>query len=132
MSELKHKSEISLLAAKCLLKEGYSPCVCHSAYYSCLQLMKHQIKTVIGKSYDQQSSEIASQKLNSHGYTIREIKEYIAKTQSTKDARLFDGKIKDLKEIRENADYKTNEITHTIATNAINEAEKLLHIIKRL
>ena len=132
VSALKHKSGISLLAAKYLLKEGYSPCVCHPAYYSCLQLMKYQIQKVIGKNYEQQDKEIASQNTNSHGYVIRAMKDYIAKTQGKKSALQFDREIKDLKEVREKADYKVDVITHTMATDAIDNAEKLLRTINSI
>lgn len=132
MSDLNTKSEFSLLAAKCLLKEGYHHSVCHPAYYSCLQLMKYQIKNVIGKNYEQQEKEITNQKSNSHAYTITRIKDYIKETQGWKSAHSFDRGIKDLKETRINADYKVNVITHTIATDAVDSAERLLQTIKSI
>lgn len=132
MGNLKNKSEINLDVAKHLLKEGYPPCVCHPAYYSCLQLMKYQIKNVIGIDYKQQEEEIVSGKANSHGYAIRKIRDYIKLRDGIKAANWFDRSIKDLKETREKADYKTDIITHTIASDAIDEAERLIRTIKEL
>ena len=64
--------------------------------------------------------------------TITKIKDYIKATQGRQSAQSFDRKIKDLKEVREKADYKIDVITHTIAMDAIDSAERLLQIIKSI
>lgn len=132
MDSLKSKSEINLDVAKMLSGSGHFPCTCHPAYYSCLQLMKFKIKAILGIDYPQQEGEIASSKSNSHGYTIKKIKEHIQKKEGRGAARSFSNDIKDLKEIRERADYKTDVITRDIANAALSKAEMLYTTINTL
>lgn len=106
MSELLDKSALNMNAAEYLLKEGHYDSVCHPAYYSCFQLMKHKVCHSMHIDYEAQEREIVSSRQNTHQYTIRKITDYIQQQKGAWVAQQFNRDIKDLKKHRENSDYK--------------------------
>lgn len=131
MPNLKRKSEFSLLSSKELLKSSYYTNACNPAYYSCFQLMKYKVKNVLRIDYSEQEKEISQQKTNSHGYIIRKIENFIAK-KDKRQASLFSRRIRDLKEMREIADYKEEIFNKEKCLDVIEKAEDLLREIETI
>ena len=79
VSYLKNKSEINKLAADFLHKQSLYPSAIHSAYYSCLQLVKHIIFKESPKTEEEVENEIRNSGDNTHEYLINTL------TQSLKN-----------------------------------------------
>jgi uncharacterized protein (UPF0332 family) len=133
MPELLNKSELNLNAAEYLFKKGHYATVCHPAYYSCLQLIKYKIKKNLKIDYPQQSSETsASYNGNTHVYLISKVKSEIKRKRGIEEAKIFDREIKDLKELREKADYQNISICFSDCDRAIKKAKELILTIKNV
>lgn len=130
MDKLYDKSEINIMVADILYNSHFYPCVCHPAYYSCIQLMKYKIKRSLNIPYEQQASETSCKyKGNTHKYLISKVKEIIKSKKGISEASIFDRSIKDLKEIRERSDYQDIDISSTIGKKAIDIAKQVRNII---
>ncbi|MDY0173940.1 MAG: hypothetical protein RBR62_01975 [Bacteroidales bacterium] len=132
MAELKNKSEINIGAAQLLFDKHYFPSVPHPAYYSCLQLMKHIICKKIYKDYDIQEAEIAIHGIGSHMYYINTIAEEIESKQNKRQASEFTRKIKELKALREKADYANTSINFEQARGTIQRAQETIETLQNI
>lgn len=132
MAELKNKSEINSVAAQLLFDKHYYPSVPHPAYYCCLQLMKHIICKKINIDYLTQAIEIASNGIGSHKYYINTIAETIASKQNKHQASEFTRKIKELKVIREEADYDNTSIDIGRARDTIQRAQEMIKTLQNI
>jgi uncharacterized protein (UPF0332 family) len=131
MPELLNKSDLNLNAAEFLFKGGHYATVCHPAYYSCLQLIKYKIKKSLKIDYSQQSSEASvSYRGNTHVYLINKVKNEISIKRGRAEAQDFEREIKDLKELRERADYQNISISFSDCERAIQKAKDLILTIK--
>ncbi len=129
MSKLKQKSEFNIDAADCLIANHlYAPSV-HCSYYSCFQLIKYIISYCFNKDYDQQSFEIRSSKQNSHQYVIKLIREELRRNTERNVERELIRKIKDLKQLREDADYNNIEIGIEKSNSAYQQAKVVREIL---
>lgn len=132
MAQLKNKSEINVTVAKLLFDNHYYPSVPHPAYYSCLQLMKHIICNKINIDYRTQEREISSTKGNSHQYYIHKIVDTIAVKQNINLANEFSRKIKELKVLREEADYDNVLIDSSKAEKSIKKANETIMTLQKI
>lgn len=111
MPHLKNKSEINRSAADVLQKQSFYPCVVHSAYYSCVQLMKHVAINKIGIP----ESQIPQN--STHEFLINTTTEFLkAKSQ---DWRSFLSQIGQLKKLRNIADYDNVQIDSTKGSTSL-------------
>ena len=132
MTKLKEKSEFNIDAAELLIKQNlYAPSV-HCSYYSCFQLMKYTLKNIIGIDYEEQGNQIRLSKQNSHNFVIHAIGKEI-KRRNPYDFRYFNNNIRELKALREEADYENVEILIDKSSMAYEKAKKLrLSLLKEL
>lgn len=118
-----------MVAADILLEQSLYPSCCHPAYYSCIQLMKYTIYQKFGITYQQQEIEISSldrrvSRSGSHNYLIDKIVSYLNNIDKT-HAKTFKRDIEDLKNSREEADYKNISIGRDDSERAIRLAKKI-------
>lgn len=131
MAYLNDKSDKYIKVAEFLESAKFYHAIPHSSYYSCLQLMKHQIKTCLGIDYDAQEKERKEVRNGSHEYIIRKFRELLtSKGGSLRSIRDFNNEIIQLKVIREEADYENKEININVYTDTITRAKELRKIIK--
>lgn len=118
-------------AAKLMFEHSYYDSVCHPAYYACLQLMSHKLIRK-GINLDMQASISSSQyKGNSHKALIGEIKKYIH-INDYKEEKKYNNSVKELKEMRERADYKLSRIKKEESEKCINMAKFVIGIINSI
>ena len=119
MSCLQNKSNDLITAAKLLHKNELYPAVAHSAYYCCIQLMKHIWLHSLHKTDDDLKAELkkynGEAKLEKkrekgiHEFLIKITERYIrVNSKHRKDLCLFSGNIWQLRELRNDADYLDN------------------------
>lgn len=131
--KLPDKSELNISVAEYLHEKGFYPCVCHPAYYSCLQLMKYKLNICKGINYERQEGERGKEKIGTHQYLIRKTCSLLEEGRGGKlSANNFERGIKELKKLRENADYDPVEISNSDSHKAIGKAKELLLVIKKI
>lgn len=124
MNELYDKSQLNLDAATFLYDKGLYDSVCHPAYYSCLQLMKHKLIKK-GLSLEEQASlSSASYNGNSHQCVIEETCKYLT-FQKYRDEQNYRNGVKQLKEARELSDYKDSRISPDESYKCIQKAKEI-------
>lgn len=131
MPQLKNKSEINVTVARLLCDKQFYPSVPHPAYYSCLQLMKHIICNKINIDYCTQKREISSSRIKSHRYYIEKVRDAIENRNNLHEASQFQRKIRDLKSIREEADYDNVLIDRSIAEKSIRMANDTIITLQK-
>lgn len=128
MSELQKKSNALAEVAELLHNSQYYCAVAHSAYYSCLQSMQHillySIK-ILASDF-----EHGTENKGSHAFIINQTLRYI-KSKSYIDHSEIKRKIWELKEKREDADYKDIFIDETESSLSRQLASVILPILKR-
>lgn len=127
MSYLTNKSDINRAAADLLQKNYYYPSVVHSAYYSCIQLMKHILLFTLKKT--EKEIEIEVRTTNGlHEVLINNIIIYLK--SNNKDWRTFNTNITQLKRLRITADYLDTEIDSDKGNNSILLSDVVLKHLK--
>jgi uncharacterized protein (UPF0332 family) len=118
MNELYDKSQLNLDAATFLYQKGLYDSVCHPAYYSCLQLMKHKLIKKGLSLNEQDSLSSAKYNGNSHRCVIEEIRKRLTFSTYRDEQNYLNG-VKQLKEARELSDYKDSRILPEQSDNAL-------------
>lgn len=131
MSELSRKSEFNLDAADLLYKNHYYASACHPIYYSCLQLISHKlIKCDV--TLEQQAALSSSQYHgNSHFCLIKESSNRI-QAGGYREKKEYEDNIRQLKDLRERADYKEDEIKPEECCQALATAKLVIQKIKTI
>ena len=128
MSCLKNKSEINKLAADLLHKQSLYPTVIHSAYYSCLQLVKHIIIKDSTKTEEEVEEQIRNSGESSHEYMINLLTTSLK--SKGKDFRLFNSNINQLKRLRVESDYRNISVDFNKSKNSIDLNEIVIKHLK--
>ena len=118
MSGLYNKSEINLEAANLLNENGFYASACHPIYYSCLQLIAHKLITRNVTLEKQAALSSSCYSGNSHKCLIKESVKLI-KVDRHREKKEYEDNLKQLKELRERADYKNDEIKQEECTQAL-------------
>ena len=120
MSYLQNKSNALITAANILHTNKIYPAVAHSAYYCCIQLMKHIWLHSLHKTEDDLRNGLAihnkkarkkrKREKGVHEFLITEIGNHIANNYKHKrDFGRFNNNIWQLKELRNESDYSDND-----------------------
>lgn len=128
MSYLKNKSEINKLAADFLHKQNLYPSAIHSAYYSCLQLVKHIIFKESPKTEEEVENEIRNSGDNTHEYLINTLTQSLK--NNGKDFRVFNSNINQLKKLRVESDYKNVSVDSLKSKGSIDLNEIVVKNLK--
>ncbi|MDR2811400.1 MAG: HEPN domain-containing protein, partial [Tannerellaceae bacterium] len=118
MSHLQDKSKDLVSAANLLHTNKLYPAVAHSAYYCCLQLMKHIWLYSLGKSEPNPKNSL-------HDLLINEIGRYILETNQN-DFRVFNNNIKQLKRLRVKADYSDDNFDVVNSNNSLTLSKEIV------
>jgi uncharacterized protein (UPF0332 family) len=130
MEKLKNKSEFNLEAADLLIKSGlYAPSV-HCSYFSCFQLVKVIVCTVIFDSITDHGSKISQTGGHSHKYFWNAIKDTIYSLKGREKERSVSRKYKDLKTFREESDYGDIQIDSSKGIKARVVAAEINNFLK--
>lgn len=122
------KSNENIEVANFLHTESFFCSSVHCSYYSSYQLMLYVLYEYLNNSEEDYSSKNETNSAGSHNYLINLIRMEIRKIN--KDyIRDFDDNIRDLKELRKNADYKQIKIIPKDSSVAIAKSEKIRSII---
>lgn len=131
MSNLKDKSEFSIISAEMLMKAGYHASSIHCSYYGVFQRMKYTMKIFLNISYEKYYEDCKNSSSNSHAYLINLVHDsFIKKGYSKVDAHQLRRKILDLKEQREIADYDNIAIKSDDSDLAFSRSDKLIKEIQ--
>lgn len=124
------KSEENLEVANFLHDENFFCSSVHCSYYSSFQLMLYVLYEYYNYSEQDYYNTNEVNNAGSHNYLINLIRNEIRKIN--KDSiRDFDNNIRDLKELRKNADYKQIKIFARDSSEAINKSEKIRGVITK-
>lgn len=129
-SSLKNKSGILCGALKELQDKNYFPIVGHSAYYCCIQLMKHIWLYVMNKTEADLKQECKNRQTGSHEVLIRDIGIFIM-SKSTTDFQKFNSNIGQLKDLRIKADYNDVDFLYHDSNKSIMLSNELVPILKK-
>jgi len=130
MSHLKNKSEFNITAAQFLIDRNlYAPSI-HCSYYSCFQLLKVILKEFIGIDYNQQERAIRMGQQNSHSYVITNVLNVVHDKNRLAYPEIS-RKIKNLRLLREKADYRDIQIDQSTSLDAYNTAKEVLSYLNK-
>lgn len=119
-------------AAKILHDQGFLPCVAHTAYYSCFQLMKHIWLHSMLKTEDELGSEISQSHQGSHAYLLNAIANHIQQNQKQPDdSRNIRNLLPQLRSLRVKADYRDEDISSADSQKALALSQKIFPILKK-
>ncbi len=128
MSNLKNKSEINIESAQMLQDKCYYPSVIHCAYYSCVQYMKYIAINKLNKTNEQIEQERVAEGKGTHQYLINLFTlEFQSETREKKNTFK---EIKNLKKLREKADYSDFGIGHEEGRDSISMAKTIVALLK--
>lgn len=131
LSNLKDKSNFSIISADMLMKAGYHASSIHCSYYGLFQWMKYTMKGFLKITYEEYSDNARASSLNSHAYLINLVYDsFQQKGYSKKDAHDIRRKILDLKELRETADYDNVKMISDDSDLAFSNSGKLIKVIQ--
>nr|WP_320021715.1 hypothetical protein [uncultured Draconibacterium sp.] len=122
MSIIAQKSEENYNAIDVLIKEDFKAPVVHCAYYSCLQLMIHQVYFYTGMTEEEVVKETQGQ--GSHNFYLSTFVAEIRKLNS-RNAAIFYKFFGNFKRKRTEADYHNIEILERDVLEAKEYAEKI-------
>ncbi|MBK7911354.1 hypothetical protein [Candidatus Pollutiaquabacter sp.] len=130
MSFLIEKAKANLNAANSLRFDPPSHCSSiHCSYYSCLQLLIHIVKVIVGKSDSEMWREIRSREMKggTHAYYKKIAIERISidRREIISDVN----RISELQSLRNQADYENLEITIEKSSNAYSIAKDVHRIL---
>ncbi len=144
MSNLQIKSNTLEKAANHLHTANFHSAVAHSAYYCCVQLMKHIWLYSMNKTEDDLKNEriqfnknafhFGQKTLGSHEFLIRNVGDFIRKSphkDAVNDFRLFCSNIWQLKDLRTNADYSDKQFSNTDSLDSLTLSNKIMPILKK-
>ncbi len=133
MSYLFNKSNENKNSAIILIEKKYSAASVHCAYYSCIQLMLHVLRSDFKKSEEEIKLEREVGSRNSGGFHNWVQNFFFTEvSKREKDARIvfdFNNSFGNLKGIRIRSDYGVNSIGEKEASKAIEVANKINKII---
>ncbi len=126
MSALTNKSGINEASAELLHKNNLYSSVCHCAYYSSVQLMRHIWFNKMNKTETELYTLTRASTENSHGILINQIVNHIK--GKSMDARNFNTEILSLKKLRTIADYndETIDFSHSTKSLALSKSVNLI------
>jgi uncharacterized protein (UPF0332 family) len=124
-SMLKKKSDKLIAAANLLHDNDLYPAVAHSAYYCCLQLMKH----IWLHSLHKTESELQNTKGSTHKILIKQTGKHI-KSLSFSDFYIF-RRIRDLKDLRVDADYSDKPFDKAKSSKSLELSNSIVQILKK-
>lgn len=125
---LLEKSDKNILAADLLVvKEFYSSSI-HCYYYSTFQLMSHIIFNVFNVDENQFRENIKGK--NSHNYLINLFRNDLI--LGGQDIRVIGNDLRDLKQLRRDADYTQKVVTKSNSSSARHFSVKLNSAIKKM
>src|SRR5665213_1934420 len=122
MSALITKSDQNIIAANNLIKASlFSPSI-HCAYYGCVQLMLHLLRTHFGKTELQITHEGKTGSKNENGFHnwLQNLIYIEFIRLNGTDAAKFNSKIRTLSTARARADYSTSDVNDNDALKAYN------------
>jgi hypothetical protein len=128
-SNLKNKSGLNRAAADVLLKSNYYPSVIHCSYYSCVQLMKHNLIFIIGKTESQLIEEQRKSNEGSHEVLINNTIIYLK--SNNKDWKTFNTNINQLKKLRIESDYSNINIDSDKGRKSLLLTDSVLKILNK-
>ena len=138
MSIYTNKSDLFMSAAEDINNDTnkcYFLVVPHSAYYSCLLLMKHLCYKKFGiNNENEMKNDVDSTLHGSHeimiGYVRKRMTQSCTSIMDKKKVVEFANKIGQLKKLRTKADYEEVTITSTQSSQAIELAKDVRNILK--
>lgn len=128
MDILLNKSESSLEASTLLHEEELYASSVHCSYYSSVQLMRHIIFNNFGEDEIDFDNKDEVRNHGSHNFLISFFKNRIYTSISKRD---FGTHLRDLKELRKNADYKQKVILIGESRNAMRLSNIVNSALKR-
>ncbi len=125
-THLKTKSEQNIQLADQITTNGseFASSV-HCGYYSCVQLMLHILRSHFGQSDTEIENNERTQNKSSHNLLISEIGSEL-KRLNANEFRDFNSKIKQLKGIRNKADYRNEHISKNKALLALAYSKSII------
>jgi hypothetical protein len=144
MWRLLRDKAITNLDAALILKEQPNRHHCssiHCSYYSCFQAIKYIIISDLGLSdadiitNREKESYLYNGKMvkpSEHDFLITYLHKNIIYLKELKDAQMFSENMNKLKSLRNNSDYKPILIEKDKSDNALNYAETVHKILKRI
>ena len=139
ISKFKSKGDLFEGTAKSLNSRDEYLAVPHSAYYSCVLLMKHIWHEVMKKSDAELEALISSAKNDSikekgvHSVLLNEICNFLDTTNISEiEKRNFRSKLPQLKKCRIIADYKDRTIDHEFADTCISYMTAIRTILNKV
>jgi hypothetical protein len=144
MSYLQEKSEALQKAAQLLHDNSCYPAVAHSAYYSCVQLMKHILlhalhntETKLKKERIEHNRQVRREngkELGTHEFFINKVGGYIKSyphQRSRNDFRIFNSNIWQLRDLRVNADYHDAPFNGEKSVCSLDLSNKIATVLKK-
>jgi uncharacterized protein (UPF0332 family) len=128
MSNLKTKSDLSLVAAEFLNAHSHYSSVIHCAYYSCFQHMRYTWLDVLGNSEQDLRNLRKGTNQGTHEVLINQIKKHV--NSKSEDDVTFNKMILELKRLRMKADYSNKLIDKAISDESIKLSKSLLKILE--
>jgi uncharacterized protein (UPF0332 family) len=125
LSELKKKSDKLNKATDLLHNNELYPAVAHSAYYCCLQLMKH----IWLHSMNGTEREITQSKSGTHDFLIKRIGKHIRHSNKY-DFYIF-RQIRKLKNLRICADYSDQSFDKAKSFESLKLSKSIILILKK-
>jgi hypothetical protein len=138
MSHLQKKSEDLAEAANLLYKNELFVAVAHSAYYCCLQLMKHiwlhSMKKTERDLRERNKNRDKGRALGTHEFLINSVAGYIknhSHQSAYADFGIFNINIWGLRNLRVSADYSDNPFGAEECEISLSLSKEVLQILKK-
>jgi hypothetical protein len=145
MSYLQSKSSDLVKAANLLHSEELFPAVAHSAYYCCLQLMRHILLHSLHMTEEELKQERTEynervrkekkgkKELGTHEFLIKKVGKYIKNCHSHSaygDFKVLNTYIWELKELRTIADYSDEPFNSVESIKSLRLSRKIMMVLK--
>lgn len=130
MPHLKNKSETNTEAARLLHSRNLYPSAIHSAYYACLQIVKHIIIKESPKTPSEVEDEIKTSPESTHEYLINRLT--ISLREDGKDYKTFNNNINQLKKLRVESDYSNVLSDSSKSKNSLDLNEIIIKHLKAI
>ncbi len=125
---LLEKSNNNILAADLMVANEFYSSSIHCYYYSTFQLMSHIIFNLFNVDENQFRKKIKGK--NSHNYLINHFRNDLI--MGGQDIRVIGNDLRDLKQLRREADYTQKVITKSNSSSARHFSLKLNNEIKKM
>ena len=106
----------------------------HNSYYCCYQLLRRIWLESMSKNQDQLDSECSQTNVGSHNYLTNQVVAHIMNSQkrdSLQDSRTIRDKLKQLKRLREQADYYDDNFTIDQSNQALSLMRDIEPLLKK-